>query len=75
MGRDFDINLADLPWPVNVLKFSQVVDNLRPGDNMIARTIDADVLANLQMLLGSRPDLHFYVSHSDTAYRIRVTKK
>ena len=53
MGRDLDINLADLPWPVSVLKFSQVVENLRPGDNMVARTRDADVLANLQLLLGS----------------------
>ena len=74
VGRDFDIDIANLPWPVSILKFNQVVHNLRPGDNMITRTSDADVLGNLRQLLGSRPDLHFDVSLSDTGYRIRVTK-
>ena len=74
VGRDFDIDIANLPWPVSILKFNQVVHNLRPGDNMIARTSDTNLLGNLRQLLGSRPDLHFDVSHSDTDYRIRVTK-
>ena len=75
MGRDFHINLAYLPWPMNVLKFNRVVHALQTGDKMIARINDADVVGNLRQLLGNRPDLDFNVSQTDRNYRIRVTKK
>lgn len=74
MCRHLHINLEDLPWPVNVLKFNQVVYDMQPGDDMIATIKDADVVGNLQQLLVSQPELHFDVSQTDTDYRIRVTK-
>jgi TusA-related sulfurtransferase len=75
VGRDLYINLACFPWPVNVLKFYQVVHKLQTGDKIIARINDAAVVGNLQQFFSSQPDLHFEVSHTDTDYRIRVTKR
>jgi TusA-related sulfurtransferase len=74
MCRHLQIHLEDLPWPVNVLKFNQVVYDMQPGDDMTATIRDADVVGNLQQLLRSQPTLHFDVSQTDADYRIRVTK-
>jgi TusA-related sulfurtransferase len=74
MCRHLHLNLEELPWPVNVLKFNQVVYDMQPGDDMIATIKDADVVGNLQQLLDSQPELHFDVSQTDEDYRIRVTK-
>ncbi|WP_319406701.1 hypothetical protein [uncultured Desulfosarcina sp.] len=75
MCRHLHINLEDLPWPVSVLKFNQVVYEMQPGDNMIATIKDADVVSNLRLLLGSQPDVNFDLSQTDTHYRIRVIKR
>lgn len=74
MSRHLHINLEDLPWPVNVLKFYQAVYEMKPGDDMIATINDADVVANLQQILSSQSELRFDVSQTNTDYRIRVTK-
>jgi len=74
MSRHLHINLEDLPWPVNVLKFNQTVNDLQPGDDIIATINDADVVGNLQQLLSSQSELRFDVSQTNTDYRIRVTK-
>jgi hypothetical protein len=65
MCRHLHLNLEELPWPVNVLKFNQVVYDMQPGDDMIATIKDADVVGNLQQLLDSQPELHFDVSQTD----------
>lgn len=75
MGRNFHINLADLPWPVNILKFNQVVKKLQTGDRVTAWLSDGDIVGNLQQLIGSQADLRFEVSQSKRDYRIRVIKK
>ncbi|BBO70180.1 hypothetical protein DSCA_41100 [Desulfosarcina alkanivorans] len=74
MCRHLHINLEDLPWPVNVLKFNQMVHDMQPGDDVTATIKDADVVDNLQQLLGNRAGLHFDVFQAETDYRIRVTK-
>ena len=60
---------------MSVLKFSQMVHELRPGDNLIARINDPDVVVNLEQFLSSQPDLHFGMSRTDADYCIRVTKR
>ena len=74
MCRHLQLNLDDLPWPVNVLKFNQALDGLQAGDDMIATVKDRDVVSNLQLLLRSQPDLHFRVIRTDTVYRIQVAR-
>ena len=74
MGSDLKINLARFSWPVSVLKFSQIVHELRSGEELIARLDDPDVVANLKQFLHNQQDLHFAVSHTDADYSIRVTK-
>jgi TusA-related sulfurtransferase len=74
MSRHLHINLEDLPWPVNVLKFNQAVYEMQPGDDMIATINDADVVGNLQQILSSQSELRFDVSQTNADYRIRVTK-
>ena len=74
MCRHLQLHLEDLPWPVSVLKFNQVVHDMQPGDDMIATMIDADVVGNLQQLLGCQPELRFEVSRTDADYCIRVIK-
>lgn len=74
MGRHFQINLANLPWPVNVLKFNQAVYNMQPGDDMLAMVNDSDVVGNLQQLLSSQVEVDFDVFQTNTDYRIQVTK-
>ena len=74
MSRHLHIDIEDLPWPVNVLKFNQAVYEMQPGDDMIATIKDADVVSNLRLLLSNQSDLRFNVSQKNTDYRIRVTK-
>jgi TusA-related sulfurtransferase len=74
MCRHLQLHLEDLPWPVNVLKFNQVVSDMQPGDEMMATIKDADVVGNLQQLLCSQPELRFDVSRTEVDYCIRVTK-
>ncbi len=66
------INLEDMPWPMNILKFNQAVSEMKPGDHMIAFLKDADVMANLLRLLRHRPDMKFTTSTSDEKCRIEV---
>ena len=49
MCRHLHINLEDLPWPLNVLKFNQAIYEMQPGDDMIATIKDPDVVGNLQL--------------------------
>lgn len=72
---DLQINLACVPWPASVLKFSQIVTRLRAGDKLIARLDDPDVAASLQLFLSNQQDLHFAVSHTDADYCIRVIRR
>jgi TusA-related sulfurtransferase len=74
MSRHLHINLEDLPWPVNVLKFNQAVYEMQPGDDMIATVNDADVVGNLRQLLSSQSELRFAVFQTDADYRIEITK-
>jgi len=74
MCRHLHINLEDLPWPLNVLKFNQAIYEMQPGDDMIATIKDPDVVGNLQLLLSSQMELYFDVSQADTDFLIRVIK-
>lgn len=74
MCRHLHINLEDLPWPLNVLKFNQAIYEMQPGDDMIATIKDPDVVGNLQLLLSSQVELYFDVSQADTDFLIRVIK-
>jgi TusA-related sulfurtransferase len=74
MCRHLHINLEDLPWPLNVLKFNQAIYEMQPGDDMIATIKDPDVVGNLQFLLSSQVELYFDVSQADTDFLIRVIK-
>lgn len=74
MCRHLHINLEDLPWPLNVLKFNQAIYEMQPGDDMIATIKDPDVVGNLQLLLSSQVELNFDVSQADTDFLIRVIK-
>lgn len=75
MGRHLHINLENLPWPVNVLKFNQAVYDMQPGDDMLATINDANVVGNLQQLLSSQTEVDFDVFQTKIDYRIRVTKR
>jgi TusA-related sulfurtransferase len=74
MRRHRHLSLGDLHWPLNILKFNKAVHELKPGDEMITRTDDADVVGNLQQLLNNWPGVQFDVVHMRTDYRIRVIK-
>ena len=75
MGRHLQINLENLPWPVNVLKFNQAVYDMQSGDDMLATVNDSDVVGNLQQLLNSQAEVDYDVFQTHTDYRIRVTKR
>ena len=75
MSRHRHLNLDALPWPVNVLKFNQVLHELEPGDDMTAFVSDGDVAANLKQLLSGQADLLCDVTQEPPDYRIRVTRQ
>ena len=74
MKRHLDLNLEDLPWPVNVLKFNQVLCDLQPGDDITATVSDGNVVGNLKQLLRCQPGLSFDIAHTDVDFRIHVTR-
>jgi TusA-related sulfurtransferase len=75
MGRHLQINLENLPWPVNLLKFNQAVYDMQPGDDMLATVNDSEVLGNLRQLLSSQAEVVFDVFQTNSDYRIRITKR
>jgi TusA-related sulfurtransferase len=75
MSRHLHIHLENLPWPVNVLKFNQAVYDMQPGDDLLATVDDANVVGNLQQLLGSQAEVNFDVLKTNSDYRIRITKR
>ena len=68
------IDLETLPWPLNVLKFNQLIRRIQPGEEMVATIDDADVVDNLRLLLSSLPELDHEVSKKAGRYRIRVSR-
>jgi TusA-related sulfurtransferase len=75
MHRHLRINLEDIPWPVNVLKFNQALHGLQPGDDMTVTINDKDVLGNLELLLSRQSDLSFDITGRRGEYRIRIKKQ
>jgi TusA-related sulfurtransferase len=75
MGRHLQINLENLPWPVNLLKFNQAVYDMQPGDDMLATVNDSNVVGNLRQLLSSQAEVVFDVFQTNSDYRIRITKR
>lgn len=75
MCRNRHVNFENLPWPANVLKFNQLVGEMQTGDDMVVTIKDVDVVGNLQLLLGSLPDLQFEILRTASDYRIRVIKR
>lgn len=74
MRHHLHLNLDDLPWPINVLKFNQAIHDLGPGDDMTATITDGDVVGNLRQLLRCRTDLNVHVAQNHRDYRIRVVR-
>ncbi len=75
MCRHLHLNLDVLPWPINVLKFSQAVHDLQPGDDMTASITDDDVVGNLRQLLRSQANVRYDVTRSkNDSHIIHVTR-
>jgi hypothetical protein len=75
MGRLRHINLEDIPWPISILKFNQVVSEMKPGDHMIAFLKDVDVMNNLLQLMRHQPDLGVTTSTSGNDFYIEVKRQ
>ena len=76
MDRQVHLNLDHLPWPINVLKFNRAVYDLQPGEEMLARVMDGDVVGNLRQLLNSQAGLHYDIEQTPAGFHlIRVARQ
>ena len=75
MGTTYRINLADIPWPVSILKCNQMLDALEPDEVLDLTLTDGDVFKNLMLLFGSLPDTELLARHTDAGYEVQLTKK
>jgi hypothetical protein len=74
MARTYRLNLADIPWPVSILKCNNLLDVMAPNDAMDVVMNDGDVFKNLVLLLGALPDTELTARHADAGYKIRLVK-
>jgi hypothetical protein len=75
MCHRVNIDLEVFPWPLNLLKFNQVIRRMQPGEDVTATSADADVVNSLKQLLISLPELDYDVSETGTCFRIRVFRR
>ena len=74
MARTFHLDLADIPWPVSVLKCNSLMDVLKPRDALDVTMNDGNVFKNLVLLFGALPDTELTARHADKGYEIRLVK-
>lgn len=75
MARTYRLDLADIPWPVSILKCNSLLDVMAPGDAMDVMMNDGDVFKNLVLLLGALPDTELTARHVGKGYEIRLVKR
>jgi TusA-related sulfurtransferase len=67
-----EINLSDIVWPASVLRCSEALKQLQPGEDLTLTVCDPDVVHNILLLIKSQPDLRFKQSQQSESYRIMV---
>jgi len=67
-----EINLADIVWPVSVLRCDEALKQLQPGEDLTLTVCDPGVVKNILLLIKSQPDLRFKQCQESESYQITV---
>ena len=68
------IDLAGVPWPVNLLQCCRHTGEMQPGDAMVISVTDEDVKDSLLLILNASPELSVDVSELGQRFAINITK-
>jgi hypothetical protein len=74
MGNERNKNLVNVPWPVNLLRFSGITNEMQTGDELIISVKGDDIKNSLLLILNAMPDFEFDVSCSGPTYNVHVIK-
>lgn len=74
MGRQYTLNLASIPWPLNILKSSQMTRKLDDGEDLLITLTDPDVRDNLQLLFESLDGVAFTIKSKKDGYLFHICR-
>ena len=68
------LNLVDISWPISILKCSQRVDMMVPGEQLVVSLKNTDTLDSLVTLLETMPDFDYDVRQADGCFLLTVVR-
>lgn len=74
MDRQYTLNLTSIPWPLNILKSSQMTRKLDYGDDLLITLTDSDVRDNLQLLFESLEGVAFTADSTKDGYLFHLRR-
>lgn len=66
------LDLVDVSWPISILKCSNRVDRMRPGEHMVVTVKDSDTRDSIVGLLGTLPEYDVTVRRTDECLLVTV---
>jgi len=75
MGKDGQLNLVNLPWPLSILKCNQQMVEMVPGERLDVTVRESATKENLVKLLRTMREYEFDVCSSHGCYRLSIRKR
>jgi len=69
------LNLVDVSWPISILKCSNRVDEMRPGEHMVVTMKDSDTRDSIVGLLKTLPGYDFTVRRAGKCLLLTVFRR
>jgi len=74
MTNDETLNLVDIPWPMSILQFNQVLGGMAPGDRLAVTLCDPDVRDNFRMMVNNLKGYRCSVNRSKGGWTIHIVR-
>lgn len=75
MGKDGQLNLVNLPWPLSILKCNQQMVEMVPGERLDVTVKENATKENLVILLKKMREYEFDIGFSHGRYRLSIKKR
>lgn len=75
MKKVTTLNLVDVSWPISILKCSNRVEGMRPGEHMVVTMKDSDTRDSIVGLLKTLPAYDFTVRRAGKCLLLNVFRR